>query len=727
MNQDIYNFFKNNFPYDDKIDEYENSNLNDEDNFNEFIEDNNNLITLLIKKEKIDMLNYLMDNNVFRNEFELYQQFVSYSKLYYNAIKNGQMNIIVWLDNFCEEIDWEYIREDYKKLYNMCVKNNYTDILNWLIINLSDNKEEILNTKYKVLMNKIKNLVYKDLKFSEKLYNDIFNELYSHNIYDESKKILCIVLIFQYYHHFDNFSTKDIINTMVALSKEYYFKYSNTKDIQNYQIIKDNLFDILDIKYIYQLPCTVYDFIKLFNTFTEKYKYINYSTLLKNPEKLNNNPCLLALSLYDRKDFEILTKLTGYSYDDIKINNKLYYNNIETKVFNNNKPSLFQPSLNQPSLNQPSLNQLSLNQPSLFQLSLNQLSLNQPSLNQPSLFQPSLNQPSLFQLSLNQPSLNQPSLFQPSLNIQEKQVKFQPSLRSQEPKSFQNVYETPLLKSKHTQYLCEWEKGNSWKDNLEEDAIILPRKEKSNVVIREKDNNFFDSELYKYYDEEELRIPRILNKNNPEINRDVFSTSVNYLYKICDDYQQSLETFFLTVEILKYFIVETKNIKRSIFQLVGLGCLLIASKYNEVDKTIYIVDISRICKKIYMRKEIIEMEEKILFAIDFNVILPTSYIFICRYLKNADLTITQQQKAKYICLQLLSEYLSSEYLPSEIAAAAIYIVRDENYFEGYITWTDDLIKITGYYEKDIRNLSYHIENLLNNKLDIPKDYMTNQL
>lgn len=69
-------------------------------------------------------------------------------------------------------------------------------------------------------------------------------------------------------------------------------------------------------------------------------------------------------------------------------------------------------------------------------------------------------------------------------------------------------------------------------------------------------------------------------------------------------------------------------------QLVGIAALLIATKYEEiypptVKEFIYLTDDT------FTRKEVLEMERKILFNIDFGITETSSYRFLERYSKIA--------------------------------------------------------------------------------------------
>jgi hypothetical protein len=71
-------------------------------------------------------------------------------------------------------------------------------------------------------------------------------------------------------------------------------------------------------------------------------------------------------------------------------------------------------------------------------------------------------------------------------------------------------------------------------------------------------------------------------------------------------------------------------------QLVGISALLIVTKYEEIyppllKDFVYVVD------NVYTGDEIIAMERKILFSLDFDISLTTAYRFLERFSKLAKL------------------------------------------------------------------------------------------
>ena len=91
------------------------------------------------------------------------------------------------------------------------------------------------------------------------------------------------------------------------------------------------------------------------------------------------------------------------------------------------------------------------------------------------------------------------------------------------------------------------------------------------------------------------------------------------------------ETLYLTVHIIDRFLAE-KQVRRSKLQLVGVSALLVASKYEEIYPP-ELRDLVYITDRAYNKQEILEMENQICVTLDYNLTMPTTHSFLCRFLK----------------------------------------------------------------------------------------------
>lgn len=98
-------------------------------------------------------------------------------------------------------------------------------------------------------------------------------------------------------------------------------------------------------------------------------------------------------------------------------------------------------------------------------------------------------------------------------------------------------------------------------------------------------------------------------------------------------------------------------------QLVGIAALLIATKYEEiypptVKEFIYLTDDT------FTRKEVLEMERKILFNIEFGITETSSLRFLERYSKIAKADSVIFFLSQYLLELALLDSKMNQYLPS---------------------------------------------------------------
>jgi len=92
------------------------------------------------------------------------------------------------------------------------------------------------------------------------------------------------------------------------------------------------------------------------------------------------------------------------------------------------------------------------------------------------------------------------------------------------------------------------------------------------------------------------------------------------------------------------------------------------------------------------------MEEKILKQLKYNITVPSAHVFLVRFLKagHADKRIVQL--SCYILDGTLQSYNLLHYLPSQLAAAAVFIARRT---VGRNGWSPTLLHYSAYCEEDI--------------------------
>lgn len=92
------------------------------------------------------------------------------------------------------------------------------------------------------------------------------------------------------------------------------------------------------------------------------------------------------------------------------------------------------------------------------------------------------------------------------------------------------------------------------------------------------------------------------------------------------------------------------------------------------------------------------MEEVILKSLEHRITVPTPHTFVLRTLKAAHANKRIVQLSFYILETTLQSYEITRYLPSQLAAGAVYIARTH---VGRNGWSPTLLKYAGYLEEDV--------------------------
>lgn len=206
------------------------------------------------------------------------------------------------------------------------------------------------------------------------------------------------------------------------------------------------------------------------------------------------------------------------------------------------------------------------------------------------------------------------------------------------------------------------------------------------------------NDMYLHFREKEVytSVRPLYMENQPHINERMRSILVDWLVEVHLKFKLVPETLYLTVNLIDRYL-EKQQVARPRLQLVGVTSLLIASKYEEIYPP-ELRDLVYICDRAYTKQDILAMEESILKTLEYNVTIPSAHIFLVRFLKagHADKKIVQL--SCYILDGTLQSYNLLHYLPSQLAAAAVFIARR---VVGRNAWSPTLLKYAMYCEEEI--------------------------
>ena len=184
---------------------------------------------------------------------------------------------------------------------------------------------------------------------------------------------------------------------------------------------------------------------------------------------------------------------------------------------------------------------------------------------------------------------------------------------------------------------------------------------------------------------------------------------VDWLVDVHIKFKLLPETLFMTINILDRFL-DIFQISRKKLQLIGVTAMLIASKYEEIYPP-EIKDFIYVTDKAYNKEEILEMEGKMLLALNFNLAATSSNRFLERYAKVHNIDEKALMLAKYLIELSLVEYKMLKYSASNIACSAIYlsckILKKD-------AWSETMVKNTFYTEIQVRTCAKDLCVLLQN-------------
>ncbi|OMO78122.1 hypothetical protein COLO4_24824 [Corchorus olitorius] len=176
---------------------------------------------------------------------------------------------------------------------------------------------------------------------------------------------------------------------------------------------------------------------------------------------------------------------------------------------------------------------------------------------------------------------------------------------------------------------------------------------------------------------------------------------VDWLIQAHNSFQLMPETLYLTINILDRYL-SRKAVSRDKLQLVGLGSLLIACKYEEIWPP-QIRDLVSISDYAFVEKQILAMEKAILEKLEWYLTVPTPYVFLIRYIKASVLLSSdlEMENMVFFLAELGIAHYDTVvlYSPSMLAAAAVYAARCTLNRSPF--WTATLKHHTGYSEEQL--------------------------
>ncbi|KAK8992809.1 hypothetical protein V6N11_048879 [Hibiscus sabdariffa] len=215
--------------------------------------------------------------------------------------------------------------------------------------------------------------------------------------------------------------------------------------------------------------------------------------------------------------------------------------------------------------------------------------------------------------------------------------------------------------------------------------------------------------------------PNFMETIQQDITQSMRAILVDWLVEVSEEYKLVPDTLYLTVYIIDWFLSQN-YIERKRLQLLGITCMLIASKYEEicaprVEEFCFITD------NTYVREEVLEMESQVLKYFGFQLFAPTAKTFLRRFLRAAQASYTTpslelEYLANYLAELTLIDYGFLNFAPSMVAASAVFLARwtlDQTCHP----WNPTLEHYTAYNASDLKTTVLALQDLQLNTNDCP--------
>uniref|UniRef100_A0A0K8SRY7 G2/mitotic-specific cyclin-B n=1 Tax=Lygus hesperus TaxID=30085 RepID=A0A0K8SRY7_LYGHE len=216
---------------------------------------------------------------------------------------------------------------------------------------------------------------------------------------------------------------------------------------------------------------------------------------------------------------------------------------------------------------------------------------------------------------------------------------------------------------------------------------------------------YYGTEIYKYLFALEKRFEIPENHLKGQVLNGLMRTVlVDWLAGVVDTLDLMQETFQLTVYTMDKFMAINKTTTKANAQLIALGALFVASKYEETE-SIELNDLTFFCDNKWDGKDVKNIECTILKAVEYQLGRPLAIHFIRRLSKISGASPMEHSYAKFFADTSLLSYQLCHVKPSLIAAASVFLAfcisrdRIDTAF-----WTPTLSSASTYRLEDFREL-----------------------
>lgn len=189
------------------------------------------------------------------------------------------------------------------------------------------------------------------------------------------------------------------------------------------------------------------------------------------------------------------------------------------------------------------------------------------------------------------------------------------------------------------------------------------------------------NELYSNLLRQERKTSKIIRPDyfctfQSDVNEKMRAVLLDWIIDVHLKFKLQSETLFLTVSLIDRYL-SLKYIESSRLQLLGVTCLWIACKYEEITVPL-LKDCEYITDNAYSQSEIKHMEKEVLITLNYEICFPTSISFYDILAVNFNFQEIHYHLGRYLLELFLLDARSNKYKPSTVACAIIYLTMKLN-------------------------------------------------
>ncbi|CAL0308770.1 unnamed protein product [Lupinus luteus] len=243
-------------------------------------------------------------------------------------------------------------------------------------------------------------------------------------------------------------------------------------------------------------------------------------------------------------------------------------------------------------------------------------------------------------------------------------------------------------------------------------------------VITDIDDNFEDPQLCSHYVTDiynNLRVAELARRPHPnsmetvqqDITQSMRGILVDWLVEVSEEYKLGQDTLYLTAYLIDWFLSKS-YVERQRLQLLGITCMLISSKYEEINAP-HIEDFCFITDNTYTKAEVLRMESQVLKLSEYKLFTPTTITFLRRFLRAAQASykspsLELEYLASYLAELTLMDYDFLNFLPSIIAASVVFLAK-WTLDQSNHPWNPTLEHYAHYKASDLKTIVFALQDL----------------